>query len=127
MPVRVSWFDEPQQIILYELEGVWTWDDFYPVYEKAIQMETAKTGRVDVILDMRQNKTVPANALMHIKGIADRQPPNMGISVMVTSNRVIESLYNIGIRLYPSLDTYFDVTPSLEGALQIIDAARSES
>jgi hypothetical protein len=127
MPVRVSWFDETRRIILYELEGVWTWDDFYPVYEKAIAMETTSPERVDVILDMRQNKTVPANALLHIKGIADRQPPNLGVSVLVTSNRVIESLYAIGVRLYPSLEAYFDIAPSIDDALRIIEAARSGS
>jgi hypothetical protein len=126
MPVSISWFDDEKKILLYEMEGVWTWEEFYPVYEEALQMEIAQPHRVDVIIDLRKNRTLPTSVLLHIKGIADRQPDNLGVSVLVTQNRAIIALYKIGVQLYESLAKYFDVAPSVDEAVKRIQTARGD-
>jgi hypothetical protein len=52
MPVTADWYDLNRTIVLYTIEGKWTWDELYPEYEKAIAMEKAQPHRVDVIIDM---------------------------------------------------------------------------
>ena len=54
MPVRVYWEDDSHTLVRYEFEGNWTWDELYPAYYQAIEMEKSVTHRVDVIMDMRQ-------------------------------------------------------------------------
>lgn len=124
MPVNVEWANDEQTIVLYTIEGKWTWNDFYPEYDKAITMEKAQPHRVDVVLDMRENKSVPPNALTHIKGITDRQPDNIGLSVLVTSNMFIYKLFEIAVKFYPKVGTYFRVTDTMDKAFDIIAEAQ---
>ena len=94
MPIRVYWVDTEQTILRYDFEGRWTWDEFYPAYYEAIAMENAVSHRVDIILDMRTSHMIPANALLHMKNFSEKQPPNVGLSVFVTSNAFVIALYN---------------------------------
>lgn len=124
MSIEVYWEDEEQTIVRYDFKGHWTWDEFYPVLEKALEMERAKPYRVDVILDMRKNEVVPANVLTHLKSIADHQPDNIGISVFVSENRFLLSLFSVGTRFYSRIGHYFRVVSSIEEAHQMIRDAR---
>ncbi|MGJ3237406.1 MAG: hypothetical protein ACFE0Q_01745 [Anaerolineae bacterium] len=121
MPVTVHWLDETKKDILqYDFEGNWTWDDFYPVYEEALRMEKAQPHRVDVIMDFRRNLSIPPNALTHIKGITDRQPDNIGLSIFVTTNRFISVMFNAAVKFYPKTKRYFVVVPTMEDAHAMI-------
>jgi hypothetical protein len=124
MPIQVFWEDDAQTIVRYNFEGTWTWDELYPAYYQAIAMEKSVTDRVDVILDMRDSGRVPANALLHIKNISEKQPPNIGLSIFVTTNAFVTSMYNMAIRVYSKVAYYFRITKTPEEALAMIAADR---
>jgi hypothetical protein len=124
MPVRVYWEDEPQTIVRYDFDGPWTWDDLYPAYYQAIQMERSVEYRVDVILDLRHSGRMPANVLLHIKNISEKQPPNLGLSVFVTTNTFMHSLYQTGIRFYNKIGYYFRMVKTLDEAHSMIAQSR---
>ncbi|MEO8606838.1 MAG: hypothetical protein ABI690_03095 [Chloroflexota bacterium] len=125
MPVRVYGEDETHTLVHYDFEGNWTWDELYPAYYQAIEMEKSVSHRVDVILDMRQSKKIPSNALMHIKNISDKQPPNIGLSVIVTNSAFLASMYKIGVQFYAKIGHYFFLTTSLDEARQMIAKSRA--
>ena len=125
--VNVYWVDEAKTIVRYDFDGKWTWDDLYPAYNKAIEMETSVTHRVDVILDMTNSKTLPANVLMHMKNISDKQPENIGLSIFVSDSRFINSMYKVGTRFYSKIEYYFRVAPTIEDAMTMIEDARQQS
>lgn len=127
MPIRVYWEDETRTIVYYDFEGVWTWDELYTAFYQAIAMENSVCHRVDVILDMRQSGRLPANALLHVKNIADKQPPNIGLSVFVTNNAFVASLYTVAIKVYGKIAHYFRLAATLEEARDMIAAARQET
>jgi hypothetical protein len=120
MAIQVYWEDDSKTIVRYDFEGTWTWDDLYKVFYQALAMETSVSHRVDVILDMRQSGRIPHNALTHIKNISDKEPPNIGLSVFVTSNRFLISLYNVGIKFYNKIGYYFRLTSTIEEAHALI-------
>lgn len=124
MPVRVYWVNDEQTILRYDFEGVWTWEDFYPVYEQAIQMETSVTHRVDIIINMLDSKSIPGNALSHMKSMTDKLPENVGMGVFITRNRFVNILYDSGARFYPKIRDTFVIVSSLEEAMSLITDAQ---
>jgi hypothetical protein len=124
MPVNVYWEDADKSIVRYDFEASWTWDELYAAYYEAIAMETSVTYRVDVILDMRRSNRIPANALLHVKNLSEKQPPNIGVSIFVTTNTFIISMVNMAIKAYKKIAFYFRLVNTLESAHEIIATAR---
>jgi hypothetical protein len=120
MSVSARWHDDKKEIVLYVFEGFWTWDELYRTFNEALVMETSVSYRVDVIVDMRLSKSIPANALLHVKNISDKQPDNLGLSIVVTPNAFVRALYNAGSQFYKGIGHYFRVVPTVDEALQAI-------
>jgi hypothetical protein len=120
MAVSVNWLDEKKEIVLYSFEGKWTWDDLYPVYKEAILMEKTTPHRVDVVLDMLRSTSVPANVLTHVKNFSDKQPDNLGLTIIVTPSSFVLTLYQAGVKFYKGIAHYFRVAPSLDAGLRMI-------
>ena len=125
--IDVYWVDEGKTIVRYDFEGKWTWDDLYPAYNQAIEMETSVSHRVDVVLDMTKSRTLPANVLMHMKNISDKQPDNIGLSIFVSDSRFINSLYKVGTRFYSKIEYYFRIAPTMEEAMAMIEVDSKQS
>lgn len=126
MPIRVYWEDTDQTIVRYDFEGRWTWDELYTAYYQAIAMENSVIQRVDIILDMRSSAFIPANALLHMKNFSEKQPPNVGLSIFVTTNAFVTSLYSTAIRFYAKIAFYFRLVKTLDQAhTMIIDTHRA--
>lgn len=120
MPVQVMWDNDKKTIVRYVFEGKWTWNELYPAYNKAIEMEKSMPHRVHAILDLRKGIGVPANILVHLKDISDKQPANIGLSIAVTKSPFIHSLYQIAIKFYSKIDYYFRVAETLQSAYEMI-------
>ena len=120
MSVTADWYDSKQDIVLYVFEGRWTWDELYAAYNKAIVMEKNAPHRVDVLLDLLNSKAVPANALLHVKNISNKQPDNLGLTIVVTPNAFVRALYNAGTQFYKGIAHYFRVVPTMEDGLNMI-------
>jgi hypothetical protein len=124
MTVTARWFDDKKELVLYTFEGKWTWDELYPVYREAIAMEKSVSQRVDVVLDMLKSTSVPANALMHVKNFSDKQPENLGLTVVVTSSGFVHALYDAGIKFYKGIAHYFRVVSTMDDAFRMISEDR---
>jgi hypothetical protein len=120
MSVSANWYDSKQEIVLYVFEGRWTWDELYATYNQAIVMEKSVPHRVDVVLDMINSKAIPANALLHVKNISNKQPDNLGLTIVVTPNGFVRALYNAGTQFYKGIAHYFRVVPTMAEGLQMI-------
>lgn len=59
MAVAVRWSNSEKTIVIYDIEGRWTWEEFYPAYHEAIAMELSVTHRVDVIMNMHNANLLP--------------------------------------------------------------------
>jgi hypothetical protein len=124
MSIRVYWENPQKTIVRYDFEGVWTWDELYAAYYEAIAMETSVTHRVDIILDLRYSGRIPGNVLLHIKNFSEKQPPNVGLSIFVTTNSFLTSLYNTAIKFYAKIAFYFRLTRTVDEAHDMIADVR---
>ncbi|MBC7870048.1 MAG: hypothetical protein H7Y09_04355, partial [Chitinophagaceae bacterium] len=62
----------------------------------------------------------------HVKNFADRQPDNIGISVVVTTNSFVLAIYQAGCKFYANIRRYFAITKTMDAALQMIEEQRTE-
>jgi hypothetical protein len=127
MAVQVCWDDDQKTIVRYDFDARWTWDDFYEAYYQAIDMQASVTHRVDAIFDMQQTRRLPDNALLHLRNLSEKQPANMGYTVIVSSNSFILSLYTLAIQNHAKIAHYFRLVHKLEQAYSLISHARDTS
>lgn len=128
MGVSAYWLDDNlKDIVQYDFEGPWTWEDLYPVLDKALEMEKEQPHRVDVILNFTNSNVIPSNALVHVKNIIDKQPDNIGLSIFVTSNRFFTVMYNMATKIHPKFQQYFIIVNSFEAAHDLIKTDRETS
>jgi hypothetical protein len=126
MSITVDWYNPEKTIIQYVLEGKWTWNEFYDVYHKAIAMENAVSHRVDVVVDIRQSAIPPTNVLLNMKYFADHQPPNIGLSLIVSASPLIRSLYDVALKFHRPIGECFRIVSTPEEAFDLIADARRE-
>ena len=124
MTIEVGWLDQHQTIIHYHFDGPWTWEDFYPAYDKAIAMERAAGHRVDVILDVRKSSRMPADLLPHIKQITDQRPANLGMCIVVIHSATARTLFTVACRFDPRFKRFYALVETPEQARRIIAESR---
>ena len=124
MSITVDWHDSEKTIILYVFSGKWTWSEFYDVYHRAIAMENSAPNRVDVVIDFRQSAIPPTNVLLNLKYIADNQPPNIGLSILVSKSPLVRSLYEVAQKFHRPIGEYFRVVGTMDDAFAMIAELR---
>src|SRR5687767_15951584 len=124
MSIVVDWYDSQKRLMLYVFSGKWTWSEFYDVYHKAVAMENSVPHRVDVVIDIRQSAIPPTNVLLNMKYIADNQPPNIGLSVVVSASPLIRSLYEVAHKFHRPIGDYFRVAATMGEAFAMIAELR---
>jgi len=126
MPIEVVWADQEKTIVQYTFTDKWTWAEFYPALQQALEMETSVTHRVDVIVDMRNSPIIPSNALSNIKIIANKQPPNLRLSVLVSANALVSTLLNLAGRLNQNIARDYRMVATMEEAHKRIQQDREQ-
>jgi len=124
MSVEITWIDEEKTIMKYDMIGTWSWDDFYPVYDRAIVEEKAQNHTVYIVVDLRQSKSMPPNMLTHVKNISDHQPDNVGVNVIISNNRFIKMMFDIAVRMHSKIAHYFQIAHTLDDAIGLIQTAK---
>lgn len=121
MGITICWHEHVPRIIIYTLDGAWTWDQVYEAIDQTeIMTRSVAPERVDSIADMRTSGSVPIDAMKHLKTIANRQQDNDGLSVLVTESAFVLSLFNIATAFYNRIGRYFRVSPTIEEAFALI-------
>lgn len=120
MSVTIGWLDASQTIMVYTFIGSWTWEELYPIYEEALRQEAAVPHHVDVICDMSRSGRIPGNVLTQLVTIGDRQPPNVGLTIFVTTDPFARSLHGLITRVKPSFRQIFGIAPSMAAAVEQI-------
>jgi hypothetical protein len=104
--VTVDWLDEEKTVLIYQIYGKWTWEEFYNAFERARVMMASVPYVVHAITIPRDDaarRHIPSNILTHFPIITRRLPSNAGMAAMVITgfNPIWRSMYNTVVRLYP--------------------------
>jgi hypothetical protein len=103
MPVHAQW-DNPQKTIMrWTFEGAWTWDEYYSLRVSTNQEIAAEPHPVDLIVDLSQSKTLPSGVLTHGKNAVSVTPKNIGVTVLVGANPVLQAFYKMFSSLYEGI------------------------
>jgi len=95
MGLQVYWENDQKTIIRQVYDLKWTWDEFLETFEKIRQMGQEVGYPIGMISEIGQIRTVPPNAIVYgAKGIRSL-PPNIVLTVMVTSSPLALSLLKV--------------------------------
>lgn len=123
--VTVRWFDEGHSIVVYDFAESWSWNDLYPAFEQALEMQHSVTHRVDVILEFPSLVGIPPNAISNLVSISKKQPDNLHLSVFLTRASLISAILRVASNLSPVARDYYRTAKTLDEALAIIQDDRA--
>lgn len=122
----LEWYDKAERIILFRVEGRWSFDD---LRELAAQFDalTAETdGVVDAIGDYRQAGMPAGNFLAAMRAINQRPRPQLGVIVLVGMGRFIEAILAAARAAMPAAVGSVRTAASIEAALQMLSDLRAQ-
>ncbi|MFN8376680.1 MAG: hypothetical protein U0694_27885 [Anaerolineae bacterium] len=99
--VNISWHDAAHTILYTEYDGVWTWDDFHNAVTETVAIMQQVDYRVDLIVAPSPQSVMPhGSASPHFIWAIQMLPPNFGIQVIVTHNRLSRSMGSIFVKVF---------------------------
>ena len=116
MPISIEWDDDEHTIIRWTFEGAWTWHEFVEVQVEFRKLLDDITYRVNVIADMQNAHTLPANSLTTFKQIDSNIHPNRDRVVVVGANAFVRTMAATFDRVFPSKTPDFLFADSIEEA-----------
>jgi hypothetical protein len=122
--ITVSWDNEAKNIIRYDFQGRWTWEDFYAASAQAFAMTRSVTHRVDAISNFHEGAVLPPNAMYHFRHAMISAPPNRGVNVIVGATTFVKTLIKIFSNLNKRLGQRLVLANSLDDARMLLAARR---
>lgn len=124
MPIKIRWFDDQQQIILWTIEGQWTLQEMHEAYTKGNSMcAEVPHNIINALIDMTQSKSIPSSIFSALTARVQSEQPNYDMAVIISHNVLVKSFVNIFNSL-PALREKYIVVSTLEAALTFIEKRR---
>lgn len=107
MSVKVRWYDEKEDFVLYTFIGIWSWDDYDKANQEGRALMRTKPHYVGVFNDLREVRITPSLLTSNVNSYIKTRPQNTGLTLFVTSNMFFYRVYETMTKIYPSyLDRY---------------------
>lgn len=116
MAIKVNWDDTEKTTLYYSFSGDWLWNDLHVAVRRGRAMMASVNHRVGSIFDLRGCDSLPGNALVHLQLLCETQPPNAGLTVVVTNSRYVYTLFYNAIQMDEYIGQYFRLAPQLNDA-----------
>ncbi len=124
MGVSVNWDHKEAGVMLYTVEGRWTWDDLFAAIEQARKLaESIPNEQVHSIIDIHAGSLFPHNALVHFRRMSNGTGnPKMkaGTAVLVGDNFFVKALVDIMSRWNYRSMQHFAMTATLDEAREYL-------
>ena len=128
MKVNVSWDNDKKNVIRFEYEPMWTWEDFRWASDISDEMMESVDHIVELIIYFRDGVTLPPSAVKNFKEALERAPKNSGMVVVVGGNMLTDMVLANVTKVFKSLSNRLIVANSLEEArVRIIEAQRKRA
>jgi hypothetical protein len=102
MPVHITWDEGLSDVIRYDFEGRWTWNEFEQAYSEAVRLFGTVDHPVDVIVNLLPSTALPRGILDVVKRVADNAPPHHGMTVYVGQRDILQVFARAFERIYPN-------------------------
>lgn len=99
--VEINWDNLQKTTIRYTFIDPWTWEEYTATNTQRDTMLGEVPHVVDLILDFRQGKYMPSQAIHHIRRAMAWESPQRGIITIVGMNSMLQALSSVLITLSP--------------------------
>jgi hypothetical protein len=117
MSITVSWYNEDKTIILRQMQGDWTWEEFHNSQSQVNAMLKEVKHTVDQIIDTSKSSSIPPSALTHFRAANNNVPPNAGTRVVIGTNAFYEMMFKILRNIFPRVTDNVILVPNMDAAL----------
>jgi hypothetical protein len=125
--IKVNWDDQPKTRVFISYYPPWTWEEYDDAMNKAYHMVMSVEHTVDLLIyNPTESRLPPGNALGHIQRTVRVIPPNVGIIMVVETNRALKVIKSILSRADRAFGSRLVFVNSLEEARDILEVPVSE-
>jgi len=118
---QAFWDDNEKTTIRIEIDAQWSWDDVYAKTDEIHAMMDEVKHPVNFIVNPAADTiALPPSSLQHLRNLPKLWHPNMGITVIVAKNTVIDIIMGLLQQVYQQGFRTIINTPTLEDARAII-------
>jgi hypothetical protein len=118
MSVKVRWYDDNEDIILYTFIGIWSWEEYDEVNKIGRAMMRTKPHYVGVMCDLREGRITPTLLTTKVNNYIKSRPENTGVTMFVSTNMFFTRVYETLTRIYPSYLERYQMRLNYEEAVQ---------
>lgn len=122
--VTVEWLDEHQGIVLFTLRDHWQIHEVYEMLETFYVMASENSKRIDSILDMTNSAHIPTTVLSHMRSIAEKQPDNLYLTVVITNNTFTKLIIQTASRISTKVAATYRFADDYDAAIDLIMSVR---
>lgn len=120
MQIDISWFDEAQHALLWQMPATFDADDLKQALETSKTLiKSQHPRRIDVVVDLSYLRYYPTTVVTVLKTYKPQAPKNLGIVVLFGANRIINTMTRIIIKMPFTNDSFYLVAAE-DDARQII-------
>ena len=101
MRISVEWDNDQHTILRWVFAARWAWEDYSAAQQQANQLLETIDHAVDVIGDLRNSSSLPANALTAYRGFVDSTAKNVDLIVLVGASRFVKALVSVFLQVMP--------------------------
>lgn len=127
MPVRVYWDNPEKTIIVREMSGEWTWEDYGRAIGQVNEYLNQVHYTVDIIVDCRESNSLPSGALGNLSSSNKTYPQNIGQQVIVATSYFIQLFAQMLQQYMPDKKHLFAFVNNMEDAYKLIEENKSPS
>ena len=120
MAMTVEWYGEDKTVFYFVATKGWTWEDYYSAHDRAIEMLKEVDHTAHIVYDMTEADTIPNNALVHFKKMAQALPAQIGLSVVVSNSMLIRVIFNAFKTVTGDWARNYRFVTSVDAALDLI-------
>jgi hypothetical protein len=122
MPIEVEWDNDQHDVIRWDFEGGWNWDDVHKATLESVELRKTVTSEqpVSVILNLEQFTPLSTDALRETRKALLLRPENRDLVVVVGRSIYTQAIVDIFRRRYIDLADQFIGVGSVSEARRLI-------
>jgi hypothetical protein len=128
MVIRVSWAKQDQTVIRCDVEGVWTWDEWYAAAQQVVALRSSvhEQAIVPLIVHVCRSRTYPKNGMTHSKRALEMLDER-DLVVVVGGGPFVRFLMSTFRELFNKYGERLYMRDTLDEAYQLIAQWREDS
>lgn len=116
MPIQYSRDDPEETLIHMTYPTHWKWNELYSVQREVNALLDSSTAPVVLLQDFSRNRSLPPNAISHVKNLVLRIHPTIKVMVFVGMNPFFRTMWEVfsALRLDQLVSVRFLFAESVE-------------